>query len=189
MTGVIFSGGMGLLFRPSTVEHPPSPGLPGYAIVPSFTLIDQTGQAFSSTRLIGEVWIADFIFTSCAGTCPQMTEKMRFLQRRLPAGIRLVSISVDPIRDTPTVLAEYARRAGAENGRRHFLTGSPETIEKLVQQGFRLSYAEGGDPKEPITHSVRLVLVDRDGKIRRYYDSTDPKAIEQLIQEATQLVR
>lgn len=61
-------------------------------------------------------------------------------------------------------------------------------IGPLVQQGFRLSVSEGGAPEEPVIHSVRLVLVDPEGRIRGYYDSTNPKAVEQLIKDALQLV-
>lgn len=163
--------------------------LPNVAEVPHFTLTDETGRPFGNGELKDRVWIADFIFTSCAGSCPQITEKMRLLQKRLPEKIQLVSISVDPTRDTPMVLAEYARRAGAQAGRWHFLTGPAPVIGPLIQQGFRLSVAEGGSSQEPVIHSIRLVLVDPEGKIRGYYDSTDLKSVEQLIQDALQLVR
>ena len=155
--------------------------------VPSFILIDQTGQPFDGESLRNRVWIADFIFTSCAGSCPQMSEKMAALQRRLPPEIQFVSISVDPSRDSPPILAEYARRFGAQGQRWHFLTGSPTLITPLVAQGFRLSIAEGADPQEPITHSTRFVLIGRDQTIHGYYDSTDPKAVEQLIRDARAL--
>jgi len=157
------------------------------AVLP-FTLIDQAGQPFKSESLKGRVWIADFIFTSCAGSCPVMSEKMVALQRELPPEIQLVSITVDPGRDSPPVLSEYARRFGADTQRWHFLTGSADAITPLVAQGFRLSIAEGTDPQEPITHSVRFVLVGRDLAIRGYYDSTDPKAVEQLKQDALALL-
>ncbi|MBI3615392.1 MAG: SCO family protein [Candidatus Omnitrophica bacterium] len=186
--GILLLVMTGVVLRSSIVR--PSPLiLPTLTQVPPFQLIDETGQPFQSAALKNHIWIADFIFTSCAGQCPQMTEKMLLLQRRLPAGIHLVSISVDPARDTPEVLEAYARHNRAEAGRWHFLTGSPEVIGPLVQQGFRLSYAEEGENlMEPVTHSTRFVLVDPEGWIRGYYDSTDPKALEQLIREAVQLV-
>jgi len=162
--------------------------LPNVAEVPRFTLTDETGRPFENGALKDRVWIADFIFTSCAGSCPQITQKMRLLQKRLPEKIQFVSISVDPTRDTPPVLAEYARQAGAQAGRWHFLTGSPSMIGSLVQEGFHLSVAEGGGPQEPVIHSIRLVLVDAEGRIRGYYDSTDLKSVEQLIRDALQLV-
>ncbi len=151
---------------------------------PSFQLTDQTGRPFDSSILKGRVWIADFIFTSCAGTCPGMSSKMALLQQRLPPEVLLLSISVDPERDTPPVLAEYARRFGAQPGRWFFLTGPREEIHRVAQQGFRLSVAEGGSPEEPVIHSVRFILVDRQGAIHGYYDSTEPAQLEQLLSDA-----
>ena len=153
-------------------------------LAPSFTLTDQTGRPFTSESLRGKPWVADFIFTSCAGSCPLMSERMAGLQHRLPARVLLVSFSVDPKRDTPPVLAEYAKRHGAQPGRWFFLTGTEKEIARIVQQGFKLSYAEGTDPREPVTHSVRFVLVDRSGAIRGYYDSTDPEALRRLEEDA-----
>ncbi len=167
---------------------PPVPVAPlVYGHLPAFSLMDEKGLPFESARLSGKVWIADFIFTSCAGQCPQMTAKMQLLQRRLPADVQFVSITVDPTRDSSPVLAQYAKAHGADPNRWHFLTGDPAIIERLTQEGFRLSYAEGTDPKEPITHSVRLVLVDPQGLIRGYYDGTNPKAVHQLLKAAKAL--
>jgi protein SCO1/2 len=169
----------------------PKPALQplGYGAAPAFVLTDQNGQPFDSERLKGSVWIADFIFTSCTGSCPEMSRRMSILQDRLEPEIQLVSISVDPARDTPAALFEYASRYRAQPGRWHFLTGEREAIAQLVQKGFKLSFAEGGSAEEPITHSVRFVLVDREGILRGYYDSTDPKAFEQLIRDARGLAR
>ena len=158
-----------------------------YGTAPAFLLTDQDGQPFDSARLKGKVWIADFIFTSCAGTCPEMSGKMARLQNRLNRDIQLISVSVDPGRDTPPVLASYARRFKAEAGRWHFLTGDREKIAALVQQGFGLSLAEGGSPQEPVIHSIRFVLVDGNGVLRGFYDSTDPQALEQLVHDANVL--
>lgn len=162
----------------------PTGGLPVYGRVPDFTLIDQAGQPLTLASLKGRPWIADFIFTSCAGTCPQMTARMSSLQGKIPPEVHLVSVSVDPERDTPPVLAEYAARHGADPARWHFLTGKPEAIVPLVSQGFRLSYAEGTDPAEPIIHSIRFVLVDGGGAIRGYYDSTEPAQLDRLVRDA-----
>ena len=160
----------------------PAPGFTGLG------LTDQAGRPFDESRLKGRVWIADFIFTSCAGSCPGMSAKLAELQRRLPPEVLLVSFSVDPKRDTPPVLAEYARRYGAHPDRWFFLTGLEETmVQPFIGQGFELSVAEGGSPEEPIVHSVRFVLVDRDWQIRGYYDSTDPAQIEKLVRDAGSL--
>ena len=159
-----------------------TPGLLGR--VPNFELIDEEGFAFGLEDLRGKVWVADFIFTSCAGQCPQMTDAMSGLRKRLPKSVELVSISVDPKRDSPDALMAYATSHGYTPGRWHFLTGQSPDIEFLAREGFHLSYAPGGSPQEPITHSVRFALIDRSGKIRGFYDATDPKNISQLVNDA-----
>lgn len=175
-------------FAWSRLRPPPAPSpIPSYGPAPSFRLINQNKQLFDSAQLQGRVWVADFIFTSCAGNCPLMSTRMASLQRRLPAEILLISVSVDPKRDTPPVLAEYTRRYGAQPGRWIFLTGAEEEVRRMVEQGFRLSAAEGGSPEEPVIHSMRFVLVDRGGSIRGYYDSNDPAQVERLIQDAGSL--
>src|ERR1051326_7113622 len=77
------------------------PQLPTLYPLPDFSLTDQTDKTVTLADLRGKVWVADFIFTNCGGTCPLMTDKMRKLQEGLPSEIRMVSITVDPSRDTP----------------------------------------------------------------------------------------
>src|SRR5438105_4671447 len=91
--------------------------LPAYYSLPDFSLTDQTGSVITLRDLAGKAWVADFIFTNCGGTCPAMTDKMRKMQEVLPPGIRMVSFTVDPSRDTPRVLAAYAEEHGASRDR------------------------------------------------------------------------
>ena len=170
---------------------PPRRLLPAYGHVPSVTLIDQRRQAFSPKQLAGSVWIADFIFTRCAGQCPLMSAHMARLQatfRRQPR-LRLVSFTVDPQHDTPEILTDYGRAYRADLQRWQFVTGASGAIRRLVQEGFHLALSDGGTPQEPITHSVRLVLVDQQGTIRGYYDATDARAMERLQADARALLR
>ena len=184
-----YSLGEKVSVQPQQTAPPSQQPQPDYGQVPEFTLTDETGQPFGSSQLRGKIWLADFIFTSCAGQCPRMTEQMRLMQQRLPQSVQMVSITADPQRDTPPVLAQYAARQGAQAGRWHFLTGPKPTIEKLILQGFHLGYADGGPPEEPIIHSVRFMLVDRQGKIRGAYDATDPAALDRLVQDVQELSR
>jgi cytochrome oxidase Cu insertion factor (SCO1/SenC/PrrC family) len=176
---------------PRPIVSSPSPAspavLPVFGTVPDFTLTDQTGRPFNGRRLFGSVWIADFIFTSCAGACPQMTAQMAGLQQELPPDIRLVSVTVDPARDTPRRLAQYAARYSADSSRWYFLTGSKQAVGSLIRQGFLLGAAPGEAPSEPIMHSQRFVLVDREGKIRGCYDSSEETALARLRQDARAL--
>ena len=104
--------------------------------------------------------------------------------------LRSVSITVDPLTDTPALLSRYAERYGADPERWLFLTGELREIRRIVQDGFRLSAAPvDGHTLDPVVfHSTRFVLVDRDGVIRGYYDSNDPRALARLRRNARSLL-
>jgi protein SCO1 len=151
--------------------------------VPPFSLINQEGEVVTLHSLRDSFWIANFIFTNCAGTCPVMTFQMGELQEAIEATlpVRFVSFSVDPERDTPEVLFEYGELNGADHSRWFFLTGDRDEIYSLARSGFLLSVdAEGGSTAEPILHSQRFVLVDTEGSIRGYYNGFDDTEIEEL---------
>jgi cytochrome oxidase Cu insertion factor (SCO1/SenC/PrrC family) len=121
--------------------------LPVYGSIPDFALTDQRGRLVRRSDLDGNVWIASFIFTNCPDECPLMTAEMARLQSDLAYmnALRLVSISVDPDRDTPAVLSQYAERFNADPGRWVFLTGDKRAIYRLAREGFRLGIV---DPAE-----------------------------------------
>ncbi len=158
--------------------------LPSYGVVDDFQLIDQTGAAFDSKTLADRVWIADFIFTNCAGPCPRMTAEMRKAQSELASvkNARLVSFTVDPDRDQPAVLAEYAKRYHAEPDRWIFLTGPKATLHHITRDLFKL-----GDVNGVFDHSTRFALVDKRGRIRGFYGSTDAEQMARLIADARAL--
>jgi protein SCO1/2 len=159
-----------------------------YGQVPEFTLTESGGRTVSLQDLAGKVWIADFIFTSCAGTCPMMTSQMGKLQDALPREIGLVSFSVDPNRDTPEVLARYAKQYHADPTRWMFLTGDRATLFNLSINGFKLAVDDfQGSEQEPITHSSRLVLIDKQSRIRAYYSGTEEADLKKLIEDAKRL--
>ncbi|MGH7601820.1 MAG: SCO family protein [bacterium] len=166
--------------------------LPVLGTVPDFTLTEHSGQPFGLNDLRGNIWIADFIFTNCAGTCPIMTTAMTEIQKtalteRLD-DVKLVSITVDPERDTPEVLQRFAAGYGALKDRWYFLTGEGAVIQQLANKGFLLSAAtSGGSAEEPIIHSNRFVLVDRQGRIRGYYDGTEEEKVAQLLKDLKKL--
>ena len=166
--------------------------LPHYGTLPSFALTDHEGHPISLESLRGSVWVADFILTRCAGQCPLMTQEMAKLAEEFRAtpSIRLVSFTVDPEHDRPAVLAEYAKHHEDAGSRWAFVTGEQAQLWQLCREGFKLSVGEG-EPTgpEPMTHSVRLVLVDREGAIRGYYDATDPARLKRLREDLKALAR
>ena len=165
------------------------PELKTFYPIPDFSLTDQSDMTVTLADLKGKVWVADFVFTNCGGTCPMMTDKMRRLQQGLPAEIRMVSISVDPERDTPQALAAYAKEHGATRERWLFLTGDKQSLYDLCVKGFKLPLDDsGGTVAEPITHSTRFVLVDKQGVIRGYYGATEEEDMKRLDADAKKLL-
>jgi protein SCO1/2 len=157
--------------------------------VPDFSLVDRCGETVSRATLEGSVWVADFSFTSCGGACPTMTGQLSALQETLPEDVRLVSFTVDPATDTPMVLASYADRYEAKEGRWFFLTGAKEDIYTLAREGFLLTVDDTlGTEVEPIAHSTRFALIDREGQIRAYYDGTDPEEVARIDLDARLLL-
>jgi len=130
------------------------------------------------------VWIADFVFTRCPDVCPRMTERLVGIHRALGDRADLVSVSVDPAYDTPERLVEFARAHGASSPRWHFLTGDSRHVQDAVLRGFRIAFSRDSDDIASITHGVHVVLVDGRGRIRGYYDSNDPDALQQLVADA-----
>jgi protein SCO1 len=157
-------------------------GMRQYGSVPEFSLTERSGRQIGLAQLRGTIWIADFIYTSCEDTCPLQTAEMAKLQTELSAqkAVKLLSFSVDPEKDTPSVLSQYADRYNADIDRWLFLTGGQEEIKNLVQGGFRLSAATASSDTGVILHSPRLVLIDRQAQIRGYYDSRDKEALQRL---------
>ena len=168
---------------------------------PDFALVDQTGDTLRSGELDGTAWVAHFFFTNCAGICPLTTARMRGLRDSLAVDgllgeqVRLVSISVDPARDTPPVLREYAALfGGSPPSEWAFLTGSsPEAIQRLLQEGFKVTATPPVPPADTaanyqVNHSPRLELVDPEGRVRATYDATEPDAIRRLLADLRALV-
>ena len=164
--------------------------VPSYGMVPPFQLVNQNGQPFGSAQLNGKIWIADFIFTSCRGPCPLISTRMSELQKPLEkTDVHLVSFSVDPETDTPEVLRGYAEKLHAEPKRWDFLTGPKSAIYKLSHDGFKLAISDGSDAEGIPVHSTRMVLVDRQGQIRGYYEGTEADAMTKLLADTNHLLR
>jgi protein SCO1 len=158
-----------------------------YGSVPEFQLINQNGKNFGSSDLRGKIWIADFIYTTCPGPCPMISNRMSELQKPLErTDVHLVSFTVDPSKDTPEVLRTYAERLQAQPGRWDFLTGAQSTIYNLSRNGFKLAV---GEEKGVPIHSTRMILVDRHGAIRGYYDAAEADAVTKVVADTTHLLR
>lgn len=182
----------GLLFwlRQAQVHQLTNRTIASYGTLPSFEFVNQDAQPFGTAQLAGKIWIADFIFTTCPGPCPIISTRMSELQKPLEkTDIHLVSFTVDPEKDTPEVLGAYAEKLHAQPARWDFLTGPRPEIYALLRDGFKLAVSEESDDAGMPVHSTRVVLVDRHGTIRGYYDALAPDAVTKLLADANHLFR
>lgn len=210
VAGLAWWTGLGSRAPVGTTEVHPLEGLKVFGTVPPFSFIERNGERVTRDDLTEKVWIANFIYTHCPDTCPLQSAQMARLQADFAAekDLRLVSITVDPERDTPPVLSQYANRYGADPDRWLFLTGEKAAIYHLAQDGFRLSvvdpeerktssrffepesvFAHHGETGKQFIHSSRFVLVDRQARIRGYYQSSDEQALQRLRRDARTLLR
>jgi protein SCO1/2 len=171
----------------------PPPPLPVLGTLPDFRLTDQDGRAFGAAELRGYVWMAGFIFTRCPTICPAITARMGKIQKRargIEEGFRLVSFSVDPAYDTPARLADYARAHKASPRMWKMLTGSIESMKSTVEDGLKIAMGtpEGDQDFASLFHGTHFVLVDKDLRIRGYYDSSAPDTEDRILQDATMLI-
>jgi cytochrome oxidase Cu insertion factor (SCO1/SenC/PrrC family) len=163
-------------------------GPPKFGEAPAFRLTNRDGREIDSADLRGSAWIADFIFTRCALSCPRMTERMLRLEAMVGDGLRRVSFSVDPEYDSPEVLQLYADSWGITDPDWLFLTGDREAMRRLVTEGFKLGLDDApptgtASPDEPILHSTRFVLVDGTGVVRGYYDAFNSEDFNGLVRD------
>ncbi len=162
----------------------PASKLPDYGKVPDFSMVDSNGHAFNRKMLSGSVWIIDFIYTNCPAECPRMTSRMHRIAEQVQGedNVGLLSISVDPGRDTPPVLNAFAQRYGGATAQWHFLTGDPSTVHLLAYTTFHV-----GDIIGKMEHGTYFILVDKRGRIRGYYSSFDPDSMKSLLKDAEAL--
>lgn len=158
--------------------------LQDYGSVPEFQLFNQEGKMVTLKDLRGDIWVAAFIFTRCQGPCPTITTRMAKLGKMLRERNRakLVSITVDPDYDTPTILSRYAESFRADSKRWLFLTGPRAKVEALVVNGMYQAVGHNSRLGLPI-HSTQLVLIDPHGHIRAIHNSMNPEVITQVIKD------
>jgi cytochrome oxidase Cu insertion factor (SCO1/SenC/PrrC family) len=154
------------------------PQLPVIGPVADFTLMNQDGKISTLADFTNHVWVADIIFTRCAGPCPRMTGQMRSLQNLLPpdSNVRLVTLTTDPEFDSPEVLKKYADRFSADLSRWTFLTGSKKEIAALASDSLKLSAVpvkpeDRKDDADLFIHTTIFVVVDKHAQLRGSFET------------------
>ncbi|MGJ7580723.1 SCO family protein [Variovorax sp. RHLX14] len=148
-------------------------------------LVDHDGRGFRPASLQGKVVVVNFVFTGCSTTCPTQTRELAAVQQTLPTaardGVRFLSISVDPLGDTPAILKAYAKSAGADFSSWTFATGRPQDIQ-LLGERLRL-FRNGASPGRPEDHAASLWLVDGAGRLMQRYSGTTGGDFSRLANE------
>lgn len=151
--------------------------LPRIGLAPGFHLTDQAGSSLSNEDLRGSLTLYNFTYTGCAAGCPQTSAVMAAVQARLgevdTGGIpvHLVTITLDPVRDTPAVLAAEAARWGADPALWHFVTGAPVQLKSVIGGGFNTYYTER---ENGLKFDPAFLLVDGNGILRAEYHTAVP---------------
>jgi protein SCO1 len=161
------------------------PELEVYGSAPPFQLTDQTGALFSTQDLAGRAALVDFIYTHCTDACPMLSANFSEAQRKLAdqrllgSKAVLLSVSVDPMHDTPAVLSEFGQRFKADPATWKFLTGDFDAVWDVVT-GFKVQTRPPRPPVDApapggteLTHTTRIVLLDPQGQVRAYLNGDD----------------
>jgi len=160
-------------------------GLPILGEIADFSLYDSKGEKFGLKNLSGKIWVADFIFTTCGGICPMMTQNLQGVYREHQGNpsVHFVSVSVNPEYDSSDVLHQYAQDRGINIDVWHFLTGDLNIIKDMAVNSFKL-----GSIDEPVFHSGYFVLVDSSNRIRGYYDGLQKNETKRLSSDINRLL-
>ncbi|TLS38351.1 SCO family protein [Pseudalkalibacillus caeni] len=158
--------------------------------VQDFAYTDQNGKELGLSDLKGKVWIADFIFTNCDTVCPPMTANMAEIQQKLEEkglDYEIVSFSVDPERDTPEALTEFAGKFDADLSSWHFLTGYKlDEIEEFAKNSFKA--AVSADPNsDQFLHGTSFYLVNKEGTVVKKYSGVSNVPTEEIVEDVAAL--
>jgi len=156
-----------------------------YHTIPNFSLVNQLGDTISQDTFKDKIYIADFFFTTCLTICPIMTGNMGAIQEAIKdqEDVLLLSHSVTPERDSVSVLYQYGIEKGVNPKKWHLVTGPKKDIYNLARKSYLVAKDEGGSGPFDLVHTENFVLIDKQKRIRGYYDGTDPAAIETLLED------
>lgn len=161
-----------------------------YHTVPDIALIDQDSQTLRISSLNNKIILADFFFTSCPSICPKVQKQMLRLYDRYKDDERIMMIShtIDQRNDSVPVLNRYAKNLEVDTRKWKFVTGEKDSIFDLADQYF-VSVVE--DPLAPkgFDHSGRIIMLDKNRRVRGYCEGTDPESVTAFFDTVDQLLR
>ena len=161
-----------------------------YHRISDFSLLNQNGNNVTHDNYKNKIYVADFFFTTCPDICPIMTGNMLYLQENLKdTSVMLASFSVTPKIDTVEVLKEYSTLKGVDDSKWNLMTGDKKQIYDLARKSYLVAKAIPDGKNHGMIHTENFVLVDRDKRIRGYYDGTNIEDMDKLLDDIQILIK
>lgn len=156
-----------------------------YHKIADFNLINQNGETITQDDYKDKIYVADFFFTTCQTICPVMTKNMHEVQKAFIADndVKMLSHTVTPEIDTVAQLKRYAQEKGVNASKWNLVTGDKKQIYELARKSYLAVKDDGDGGSFDMIHTENFMLIDKERQIRGYYDGTDPKEIERLIED------
>lgn len=148
-----------------------------------FSFTNQKGEQVNNATYKNKIHVVDFFFTSCPAICPYVTAQMKRIQDHVTGygDVMLISHTVDPKRDSIPVLKEYAEKIGANHDLWHFLRGPKDEVIEIANEDYFVAALEDEDAPGGFDHSGKIILLDKEAKIRGFCDGMDPESVTQFI--------
>lgn len=159
--------------------------------IADFKLINQLGDTITLKNLEGKIYVADFFFTTCPTICPKMSDQMYRVYQKYKDNpdVLILSHTVMPEVDSVPVLKAYAEKYGADANKWIFLTGPKEEIYQLARKSYFAVISEGDGGVSDFIHTENFILVDKQKRIRGFYDGTSKEDVDRLIKEISYLLK
>ncbi|MFK7749021.1 MAG: SCO family protein [Kordia sp.] len=155
-----------------------------YHKINDFSLVNQNGETITQDTYKGKIYVADFFFTTCGTICPIMTKNMADIQKEIlnDDDVMLLSHTVTPEIDTVAQLKRYAIEKGVNDAKWNLVTGEKKQIYDLARKSY-LAVKSNGDKDYSMVHTENFMLIDKERRIRGFYDGTKKEEIEQLLED------
>ncbi|TVZ26161.1 protein SCO1/2 [Gillisia sp. Hel_I_86] len=156
-----------------------------YHKIADFELLNQNGETITQDTYKDKIYVADFFFTTCLTICPIMTGHMLKIQERLKEDpeVLLLSHTVIPVADSVPQLKKYALEKGVNDAKWNLVTGDKKQIYELARKSYLATKTDGDGGPYDMIHTENFILVDKEKRIRGFYDGTNAEAIEDLMED------
>lgn len=160
-----------------------------YHTIPDFSFINQEGATITNKDLSNHIYVSDFFFTNCPSICPLVKKQMLRIYDKYKNEpmVKLVSHTIDPVRDTQEKLKKYATALGADSEKWLFLTGDKEALYDIADAYF-VPALEDPDAPGGFDHSGKIILVDKNRHVRAFGEGTEPDDVTELLKDIDRLI-